>query len=85
MAKILHQQIIKDAKTGGFIGIGISLVLTISTGSLSTNPLHWLSSIVFGFLVGFLICAGNELVINIFFRIFPNYNKSFIVFLYYST
>jgi signal transduction histidine kinase len=75
MRKILLKDFIKNAKMGGFIGIGISLTLTIVGGGLSIDPLFWIGCIIFGFLIGSLLSIGNELVLNMFFRTFPNYDK----------
>lgn len=75
MEKITYKCVIKDAKMGGFIGIGISLTFTIAMGGLSSNPLYWIGSVVFGFLVGALISIGNGLTVNMFFKMFPNHHK----------
>lgn len=77
------QEIMKKAKTGGFIGVGISLTLTIATSS-AIRPLHLLASIVFGFLVGFLLNIGIRFVTHniksIFLSLLVVYIVSVLIF-----
>ncbi len=75
MKIIPSKNIINDAKNGGLTGAGISIALNLISNGFSINPAFWVSSIVFGFFVGFLITGGNVIVINAFLKVFPNYNK----------
>ncbi len=76
MKQISLQSIMKDAKNGAFIGVGISLTLAIATSNHPTNLLYFLGNIIFGFFVGSLLNVGNKMIVhNIFFRVFSNSQK----------
>ncbi len=73
--KILPSKIIlKDAKNGGLIGVGICITQVLMGYEFTLDPLFWIYSITFGFLAGFLMIVGNLFVMNIFFKLFPKHN-----------
>ncbi len=74
MKIIQSKNIIKDAINGGLIGVGISSAILLISNGFTLNPIFWISNIIFGFLVGFLITAGNALVFNAFLKFFPDHN-----------
>lgn len=75
VSKLEFRQLLKDAKLGGLLGIGISLTFMFANEpSLFKYPSISLTYIVMGFIVGALITSANIIVSTIFLKIYPRFN-----------
>lgn len=79
MERKLFKKEFADAKVGGLAGIGISLILTIVLRGFTVDYLYWFGNIIFGYLAGFLITFGNEIVIVFISKLYLNYKKSLLM------
>jgi signal transduction histidine kinase len=74
-SKFDFKQMLKDAKLGGLIGIGIALTFMFANEpSLFKYPSISVTYIVMGFIVGALITSANIIVSTIFKKIYPKFN-----------